>query len=255
MADITLIVPVYNGEKFLTELLESVIHQSYSNWNCICVNDGSTDTSLSILRAYAEQDNRITIIDQPNQSCGVARNNAIKQVTSEYVMFADQDDLLHPQAFEIALNAIQQSQTDVVRFEMRRFTDSPRFEQLKSNPIPSPSKRTSIFVWRHIFKTAAVKEIAFPPISGGEDIAWMHELEWQKLSFAKIDAGLYYNRQLPTSRSRGISQNYVNNVRFAYKWMRTRAKALNVMSPFLQLDILRQQFMFELSVIYRKYFR
>lgn len=65
MPKVTIIIPVHNGAAFLPELLDSVIAQTEKGWNCICVNDGSTDDSLAILKRYADKDSRITIIDQP----------------------------------------------------------------------------------------------------------------------------------------------------------------------------------------------
>ena len=87
MPKVSVIIPVYNVEKYLRECLDSVINQTLSDIEIICINDGSTDNSLEILKEYAENDSRIKIITQENQGQGVARNNAIEAAQGEYLVF------------------------------------------------------------------------------------------------------------------------------------------------------------------------
>lgn len=92
MAKISVIIPVYNIEKYLIECLDSVTNQTYKDTEIICINDGSTDGSLSILEEYSQNDNRIKIITKENEGQGVARNIGIDIATGEYVTFIDSDD-------------------------------------------------------------------------------------------------------------------------------------------------------------------
>lgn len=267
MSKVTIIIPVYNGATFLPALLDSVINQTSKDWNCICVNDGSTDDSPAILKHYAEKDNRITVIDQPNGGCGTARNTAMQRVSTPFVTFADQDDLLHPQAFEIALKAIESSNVDCLCFGFERFQDKPTFQPISHTPaftradrngtalITGNDKSWPIFVWQHIFRTDAVRGIPFPPISGGEDQAWMSELSWNNLSWASIDPVLYFNREDPNSRSRGISRRYIDNVLASYRWIDERSKRYGIDRKWVRRYIHHMRFMFMLSVIYRKLLR
>lgn len=94
MPKISVIIPVYNVENYLKECLDSIINQTLSDIEIICVDDGSTDSSLNILREYAEKDSRIKIIQQENQYAGVARNNGMMIATGEYLHFMDSDDYL-----------------------------------------------------------------------------------------------------------------------------------------------------------------
>lgn len=265
MKSITLIIPVYNGERYLSPLLESVIAQTFEDWDCICVDDGSTDGSAKILDSYARKDQRFKIINQLNGGCGTARNTAIKYADSRYIMFADQDDLLHPQAFEIAFKHAERANADCLCFGFSRFKDKPNFQNLNPDwDIYHETKRQgldlitgrkdswTIFVWRHIFRTESVRTIPFPPISGGEDQAWMTELSWMNLKWDSITPTLYANRDRSDSRSRGISRNYVKNVFASYDWIRKRAKLYNVDSKRLDKFIRHMAFMFRLSVIYRQ---
>ena len=264
MTKISIIIPVYNGSTLLPELLDSVIAQTLPDWTCLCVNDGSTDGSLAVLRRYAEKDSRIVVIDQPNGGCGTARNTALQRVQTPFVTFADQDDLLHPQLFEIAVSAIETAKADCLCFGFSRFRARPDFETLPPPTTISPAQKRgtdlitgktdswSIFVWRHIFRTEAVRNIPFPPISGGEDQAWMSELSWNNLAWASIDSVLYFNREDPQSRSRGVSKRYVENVMSSYDWIADRAKLYDIDPRWLRRYIRHMRFMFRLSVLYRK---
>ena len=267
MSRVTLIIPVYNGATFLPALLDSVIGQTSENWNCICVNDGSADDSLAILNRYKEKDDRITVIDQPNGGCGTARNAALALVSTPYLMFCDQDDLLHPQAFETAVKAIESAAVDCLCFGFERFHGKPAIRPITGTPksvrtdrngtalITGDRKSWPIFVWRHIFRTDAVRNVPFPPISGGEDQAWMSELSWNHLSWASIDPVLYFNREDPNSRSRGISRRYVDNVLSSYHWINERSKRYDIDRKWVRRYIRHMRFMFMLSVIYRKLLR
>ena len=267
MPKVTIIIPVHNGAACLPELLDSVIAQTEKGWNCICVNDGSTDDSLELLNRYADRDDRITVINQPNGGCGTARNTAMQHVKTPLVTFADQDDLLHPQAFETALAAIESAGVDCLCFGFSRFQAKPVIQPITSRPTVVRANRNGtdlitgrrsswpIFVWRHIFRTDAVRSIPFPPISGGEDQAWMSELSWNNLTWASIDPVLYFNRERPNSQSRGVSRRYIDNVLASYRWIEERAKLYDIDHKWLRRYLRHMRFMFMLSVAYRTLLR
>ena len=91
--DISIILPIYNSEDFLSLCLNSIINQSYRNIEIICIDDGSTDKSLEIIRQYKNKDNRLIIIHQKNQGAGKARNKGIKISKGKFISFIDSDDL------------------------------------------------------------------------------------------------------------------------------------------------------------------
>ena len=91
---ISFIVPVYNAEKKVKKCLQSILNQTYKNLEVVCVNDGSKDNSLNVLRKMQEQDSRIVILDQENQGIFYARKNGILKSTGDYIMFSDNDDSL-----------------------------------------------------------------------------------------------------------------------------------------------------------------
>ena len=92
MKKISVIVPVYNVEKYLSECLDSVLSQDEKDIEVICVNDGSTDKSLEILKEYKEKDDRIIIVTQDNKGLAEARNSGLNVAKGEYIFFLDSDD-------------------------------------------------------------------------------------------------------------------------------------------------------------------
>ena len=104
---ISIIVPVYNVEKYLEQCLESLLNQTYKNIEIIVVNDGSTDQSLDILKKYSFKDNRIKLYSQKNQGISAARNTALEHINGKYVMFVDSDDWIEINTCEIALHEMK----------------------------------------------------------------------------------------------------------------------------------------------------
>ncbi len=115
---ISVVIPVYNAEPFLQESINSLLNQTFTDFELICVNDGSKDNSLKILEEFAKDDNRVRIIDQPNGGCGAARNRGLKEAKGDFVYFFDPDDFLVPTAFqELYKNAILNN-SDLVLFKL-----------------------------------------------------------------------------------------------------------------------------------------
>jgi glycosyltransferase involved in cell wall biosynthesis len=106
---VSIIIPVYNQEKYLKETLQSVINQSFSNWECILINDGSVDDSVAIINEYLTQDNRFHFINSENKGVSNARNLALQQVKGDYILFLDGDDLIHPEKIAQAISNFQKN--------------------------------------------------------------------------------------------------------------------------------------------------
>jgi len=140
MPKISVIIPVYNTEKYLAECLDSVVNQTLQDIEIICVNDGSTDGSLAILEEYAEKDSRIKIIQQKNQGAGEARNKGIKTAQGEYIAFIDSDDFLEEDCFyEKLYNSAKSEQADISKANYKNLSDKyvPEFvnEMIKENKL------------------------------------------------------------------------------------------------------------------------
>ena len=124
---VTVIIPVYNVERYLRRCLDSVLRQTFQNWHAICVNDGSPDNSLEILQEYALRDPRFEIINKKNGGLSDARNTGMKHARGEYILFLDSDDFIHDQTLELMVGAIKSKRADMVMFNF----DVPFYKDLK----------------------------------------------------------------------------------------------------------------------------
>lgn len=111
---VSIVVPVYNAEKFLSKAIESVLEQTYSEFELILVNDGSKDNSLAVCDKYAKVDSRIRVVSQENKGAGAARNVGIAQARGKYLMFLDADDTYEPEMVHELLSTIEQTGSDMV---------------------------------------------------------------------------------------------------------------------------------------------
>ena len=113
MTKVSIIVPVYNVEKYLKRCLESLVNQTLKDIEIICVNDGSTDGSLAILNEYVRNDDRIVVINQENSGQSVARNRGIDVAKGEYIGFVDSDDWVCEDYFERLHNSAIQNNAEI----------------------------------------------------------------------------------------------------------------------------------------------
>lgn len=98
---ISVIIPIYNRDYCLSRCLESVLHQTFTDWECILIDDGSTDKSLSVCRSYEAKDSRFRVYTQPNGGVSAARNKGIEQACGEYIAFIDSDDWVEPEFLQL----------------------------------------------------------------------------------------------------------------------------------------------------------
>lgn len=117
---LTIIVPLYNQEKYIKQCIESIMNQSYKNIDILIVDDGSTDSSYDICDKLAKQDNRISIIRQKNKGLSRAREAGINYAKTDYITFVDADDFILPRAYAFAEKAIQKN-IDMIFFEISRY--------------------------------------------------------------------------------------------------------------------------------------
>jgi len=121
---ISVIIPVYNVEKYLENCLESVINQTLSEIEIICINDGSTDNSLQILKDFAQNDKRIKIINKGNSGQGAARNIGMQYATGQYISFIDSDDWIELNMYEKLYENAKNLNSDIVMCPIRLFDES-----------------------------------------------------------------------------------------------------------------------------------
>ena len=144
---ISVIVPVYNVEKYLGECLDSIINQTLKEIEIICVNDGSIDNSLSILKEYASKDIRIKIIDKENEGLGYTRKVGLNNATGEYILFCDSDDYyVELTAFEELYNYIEKVKVDIVIFDFIQKDENTK----KINNVSDTYDQNVVFTHRNI---------------------------------------------------------------------------------------------------------
>ena len=110
---VSVVMPVYNTQEYIQETVRSVLNQTLKEIELICVDDGSTDTSLYLLEQLSEKDSRIRVLHQHNQYAGVARNTGLKEAAGKYVVFWDSDDRFEPEALELMYRACEQDQAQI----------------------------------------------------------------------------------------------------------------------------------------------
>lgn len=223
---ISVIVPVYNVESYLSECLESLANQSYSDIEIICIDDGSTDESPSILRGYAKMDSRFKVIQQQNLGVSAARNKGLASATGEYVMFVDSDDYIRADTCEKLLLFSQKNDLDIVVFGGKTFptvqwaddcfaqrnviytNDSVRalFDEPGSRPLMCNKMfRRSLFEAYHCRLDSSLKL--------GED----HAFQFSTFPFAEkigyLEDKLYFYRTRESSAVNASIEDYFGRIR------------------------------------------
>ena len=125
---VSVIIPVYNVEQYLRQCIDSVRAQTLFDIEIICVNDSSTDGSLKILEEYAQKDERIKVVTQPNGGAGAARNRGLSMASGKYLSFLDSDDFFEPEMLELAYQKAEEDKADFVVFNSDQYyTDKKKF--------------------------------------------------------------------------------------------------------------------------------
>lgn len=124
MALVSVIIPVYNGEKYLSQCLDSLLNQTFKDFELICVNDGSTDGTAKILSDYQNLDTRVKVITTENMGAGAARNIGITSSCGKYIAFFDSDDFFEPSMLEKCINSLELTNADFVVFHSDRYLNT-----------------------------------------------------------------------------------------------------------------------------------
>ena len=196
MPTFSFIVPVYNTVDYLERCLASIAAQTYRGLECLCVDDGSSDTSGALLDAFARKDARFKVVHQPNGGVGTARNRALAMLCGDWVVFCDSDDFVSPRLLSVLMSAMHASpETDfwsygilqgkTVDFGVSEHEPSVRFG-IKTFP-----KGRTVCVWGGIIRSPLLKGIAFSNVLIGEDTLFLQEACARVRSFGEIDAPLY----------------------------------------------------------------
>lgn len=133
----TIVIPVYNVEKYLKECLDSAVNQNFSDFEIIAVNDGSTDNSLNILKKYEKKYENFKVIDQINQGLSGARNTGLKAAKGKYIYFLDSDDYISLETLRISYENCEKYSLDILTFDAQCFLDIDDENQIENMDIVS----------------------------------------------------------------------------------------------------------------------
>ena len=162
---VSVVIPVYNVEKYLEECIKSIQNQTLKELEIICVNDGSPDGSLAILERLAKDDDRIVIINQENAGAGAARNNGVKHARGKYIGFVDSDDSIEPNMYEemyekaeatdaemVISGEIETTEGDNMTFPLAASEVKPEYLELGTfRAIEYPEILQNVFLWNRLY--------------------------------------------------------------------------------------------------------
>ena len=114
MCKVSIVVPIYNSEKELPRCIDSILNQTFSDFELILINDGSKDGSLNILKEYEQKDKRVTVIDNENNGVSETRNIGIRRSSGDYIAFVDSDDYIESDMVEALVESVEQQNADLV---------------------------------------------------------------------------------------------------------------------------------------------
>ena len=234
---ISVIMPIYNAGEYLTRAISDILNQSLSELELICVNDGSTDNSLSIMKSFAKKDPRVKIINQPNGGTSAARNVGIGEATGDYIIFLDADDFYHK---DLLLSLYEMAQRESLDIAVARFDIYDDSQNKYSMPLEEPhsgifvqgnvtSKNehpdfilssTTGYVWNKLFKASFIKnmDISFDTeLYVFEDVLFVCSAIALAERVGKVDSVLIHHRVYSEQSRARLFRKYYSQVPIVYK--------------------------------------
>lgn len=178
--EISVIIPIYNVAPYLEKCLNSVINQTYTNFEVICVNDGSTDKSQQIAERFVKEDSRIKLISQSNKGLSSARNTAMEKAVGKYIVFLDSDDFYAPDFLQVMYDVQQKTKSDIVGCDFMKIKDAedilPEVSRIKPvmyqnalNVLLHKHNFIHFNVWNKLYTRNVIGNIRFVPDMYYED--------------------------------------------------------------------------------------
>ena len=233
---ISVILPVYNSEKYIKKSVESVLNQTFTDFELIIVNDGSTDDTINILNSFS--DSRIKIINQTNQGPGAARNNALDIAKGDYIMFLDSDDWYSDDCLDTAFSEITKYDADMTFFQMINYnngevyendwfelkTFDESFENRSFSPAETPGSifDLSVGVCQKIYNRKFLKSInaKFPEGIFFEDMPFFYYVYLNAKKISIIKKHLYVRRKHTLSITNVVDEKFYDTVAAGQELMR-----------------------------------
>lgn len=212
MCKVSIIIPVYNAEKYLEKCLNSVIKQTLKDIEIICINDGSTDGSLNILQKYSEKDKRFIIIDQKNSGQSVARNKGLSVAKGEFIGFVDSDDWIGEDFYEKLYDAAIEYKADIAAGNILRVHDNAenkfyiKYDEIKiAKKTNKKYKLAEIpencYIWNKIYNRKKLEKVDLKFKEGilYEDIIFTHKVLFYMKDLVTVPKSTYYYYDNPLS--------------------------------------------------------
>ena len=247
MAKISVIIPVYNVEKFLNRCIESVINQDFTEIEIIMVNDGSTDKSGKICKRYANEDGRIKFFSKENGGLSSAINYGLDKATGKYIYFLDSDDFLHKNAFSEMVRIMEQTKTDIVSTNLRLVSENPELN-IENDYVNAYFEvaTNKVFFLQNIsnhacgklYKRNLFEGIRYPEGRNYEDISTTYRLYKKANKIAYSKDSLYFYRQRNNAITQTITKKNINDLLLAYKDVKSDLFNTNELYNYYLLTIL-----------------
>ena len=216
MAEVSIIVPVYQVEKYIRQCVDSILAQTFTDFELILVDDGSKDKSGQICDEYARMDTRVKVIHKENGGAADTRNRGMDQAVGNYVMFVDSDDYLAPTMLECLYRNMLNENADIAACNYLYFYENDRQKDFATNVKSEVLTGAEIFyyrknernygfwtvVWNKLMKRETVGKVRFPSGKYYEDEFWANEIYQMDIKIVTIQECLYYYRQHENSTMR-----------------------------------------------------
>ena len=203
---VSIIVPIYNVEKYLVRCVKSILNQSHHNVEIILVNDGSTDGSGGIAERLKDDDKRIFVIHQANGGLSEARNTGLDFSTGDFIFFVDSDDVINPKTIEIMLNCMLDYEADIISCDFSYWNEKENIPSVNINNGYAIRKYSSdealislneigVTAWNKMYRRGVFEKIRFPIGRYHEDEYVIHELLFFSKKIIKIDVPLLMKKK------------------------------------------------------------
>ena len=232
MVKVSVVIPVYNVESYLNDCLNSVLNQTLTDIEIICVNDGSTDKSLSILEEHAKKDNRMTVINQENAGHAVATNIGMTYATGEYLFLMDSDDIIEFNTLELTYNKAKECNVDFVIFkainynnadgeyyETKSYTMRDIYNQVKSNVFSYDDIKDLVFTmsvtpWSKLYNRKFIVDnnIIFPEGLIFDDNIFFWEVLFSAKRIVFLNEFLFTRRFYSTSSTNNGDLRFLDSI-------------------------------------------
>ena len=220
--EISIIVPAFNEEKYISRCLDSILNQTFTDFEVLCIDDGSTDSTFDIITEYSKKDSRIIPLKNPKKGVASARNFGLENLKGNYIGFVDSDDFIQPQMYEFLYKTVSENDGDMCICGCKR-TDNPNKEFFEynftecscRNLIETNKIDSFLCIWTKLIKKDIIKNIRFENYRIGEDSLFCSNL-WvnsEKVFFVDLPLYNYFINNQGVFRSSLSNEKWIDQIK------------------------------------------